>query len=88
MGRKTCNKIIKDKNHENEKKKKEEDEEYLYLTEQNNKIRKEEKEYDNFNILWNTHKEMLSYCDDMSIPLCDYMSIDIFEEFIKYLEQQ
>jgi hypothetical protein len=38
-----------------------------------------------FNIMWETRRAMIQYCDDMCIPLCDYLTIDMFEDFMDYL---
>lgn len=38
-----------------------------------------------FNIMWETRRAMIQYCDDMCIPLCDYLTIDIFEDFMDHL---
>lgn len=38
-----------------------------------------------FNIMWETRRAMIQYCDDMCIPLCDYLTIDMFEDFMDHL---
>jgi len=41
----------------------------------------------NFDVIWNTRLKMINYCDKMSIPLCDYLSHDIMEDFVKLLSE-
>jgi hypothetical protein len=38
------------------------------------------------NIIWETRKAMIQYCDDMSIPLCDYLTFKMFDDFMIHLE--
>jgi hypothetical protein len=38
-------------------------------------------------ITWDTRIKMIEYCDEMLIPLCDYLSQDIMENFVKYLNE-
>ena len=38
-----------------------------------------------FNVMWETRRAMIQYCDDMCIPLCDYLTIDMFEDFMDYI---
>ena len=44
-------------------------------------------EMDTYNndILTNVRLEMITYCDDMSLPLCDYLTHDAIHEFIDFL---
>jgi hypothetical protein len=57
------------------------------------KEEKEEKETDNINRLqehtfdniWEIRREMIQYCEEACIPLCDYLNIDILEQFIANL---
>lgn len=41
----------------------------------------------NLDVIWNTRLEMINYCDEMSIPLCDYLNQDIMENFVKFLSK-
>lgn len=41
----------------------------------------------NLDVIWNTRLEMINYCDEMSIPLCDYLNQDIMENFVKFLSE-
>ena len=38
-----------------------------------------------FNIIWETRRAMIRYCDDMCIPLCDYLTVDVFDDFIGHI---
>lgn len=38
-----------------------------------------------FNVMLETRRVMIQYCDDMCIPLCDYLTIDMFEDFMDHL---
>jgi hypothetical protein len=35
-----------------------------------------------FNIIWETRIAMIRYCEDMCIPLCDYLTVDAFDDFM------
>ena len=53
--------------------------------EENESIRLQKFHEHQFNVMWETHRAMIQYCDDMCIPLCDYLTIDMFEDFMDYL---
>jgi hypothetical protein len=36
-------------------------------------------------VIWETYRAMIQYCDDMYIPLCDYLTVDMFEDFVDHL---
>ena len=38
-------------------------------------------------ITWDTRIKMIEYCDQMTIPLCDYLSQDIMEKFVNFLNK-
>ena len=38
-------------------------------------------------ITWDTRIKMIEYCDQMTIPLCDYLSQDIMEKFVNFLNE-
>ena len=50
-------------------------------------VTKEDNTYKNLDVIWNTRLEMINYCDEMSIPLCDYLNQDIMENFVKFLSE-
>ena len=79
MGRKNINKISKYKTEEEE----EEEDETEYIDDETDSL---EKIYDyQFNAMWETRKAMIEYCDNTGIPLCDYLTIDMFEVFLNHL---
>ena len=87
MGRKRDNKIKKEIDPIKEKEKQEEYEEKMFAQEQD-RIASIQKSTDNhFNVMWDTRRAMLDYCDKTAIPLCDYMTMDVFQDFVEYLEE-
>ena len=50
-------------------------------------VTKEDNTDKNLDVIWNTRLEMTNYCDEMSIPLCDYLNQDIMENFVKFLSE-
>jgi len=52
-----------------------------------NIIVKEDNTDKDFDVIWNTRLKMINYCDEMSIPLCDYLKQDIMEDFVKFLSE-
>ena len=38
-----------------------------------------------FDKICNARLRMIEYCDEMAVPLCDYLSQDIIEDFVKFL---
>jgi len=87
MGRKERNKINdKDKDNEKEKNKAEEQqEENDYIEEQELVFQLEQNQYDG-DITEDTRINMIDYCDKACIPLCDYLTMDVFEKFVEYLK--
>jgi hypothetical protein len=61
--------------------------------EENDIENEEEKELDrinkinenNINSIWETRKKMVKYCDYMCLPLCDYLTNNILEDFIYHI---
>ena len=45
-------------------------------------IEENEEEIDDIEIINNIRLEMIKYCDDMCIPLCDYLTYDNLLDFI------
>lgn len=88
MGRKNRNKIKKESDLCKDQQKQEEEEEKLFLAEEKKKNIEQQAIDNRFNIIWETRRLMLKYCDNASIPLCDYLDINIFQEFVEYLEDQ
>lgn len=48
---------------------------------------KEDNTNKDFDIIWRTRLKMIDYCDEMSIPLCDYINQDIMDNFVKFLTE-
>ena len=40
-----------------------------------------------FDILWNVRLRMIEYCDEMSLPLCDYLDQNTMIDFIDFLAE-
>tara|TARA_Y100000389_G_C17394652_1_gene481857 strand:+ start:955 stop:1188 length:234 start_codon:yes stop_codon:yes gene_type:complete len=38
-------------------------------------------------VIWSTRLKMINYCDEVAIPLCDYLNQNIIEEFVKFLSE-
>lgn len=38
-------------------------------------------------VIWNARLKMIEYCDEMAIPLCDYLSQDVMDNFVKFLNE-
>lgn len=36
-------------------------------------------------LIWDIRHKMMKYCDNTAIPLCDYLTPEIFNQFIEYL---
>ena len=79
MGRKTRNRINKFKYDDT---KKDDAEDYI---ENNDGTKEKDNECHS---LLDVRTEMLKYCDYMSIPLCDYLTHDILEQFIEHLTEK
>ena len=62
-----------------------------YLEENNNnvdiqkKLKKNIEEENKYNLINETFLEMINYIDIQGLPLCQYLSTNILEEFINYL---
>jgi hypothetical protein len=88
MGRKNQINIKREIDPEKDKMKQEEIEDKLLKEEEKIKNIAQE-EIDNiFNNLWETRNKMINYCDKNSLPLCDYMTFDIFQNFVKHLVEE
>ena len=87
MGRKNRNKIMKEKDPTKDQQKLEDEEERLFLDEEKRQSILQNMEDNRFNVIWNTRRAMLEYCNKSAIPICDYMVINIFQDFIEYLEE-
>jgi hypothetical protein len=72
MESKNCNK--------NKDEEEEEEEEEENVNEYIQKIQEHK-----FNVIWETRLSMIRYCDDVAIPLCDYLTMEILEKFIDNL---
>jgi len=46
-----------------------------------------QKDYKQFEIAWSTRRELIQYCDNNAIPLCDYLTIGPFQDFIEYISK-
>ena len=80
MGRKNRNRVSKYKSETKEVEVEVDDTE-----EEDESIRLQKFHEHQFNIMWETRRAMIQYCDDMCIPLCDYLTIDMFEDFMDHL---
>ena len=78
MGRKYKNKVTIEENIEKE----ESDDEENDLT-----LKTEEKEYNEFSIKWDLKNELSEYCLNNSLPLCQYLTYESLDDFVKYLKE-
>ena len=79
MGRKNRNRIKKERNVKDESSGEEsEDDSSVY--ENAERMRQ-------FDILWNVRLRMIEYCDEMSLPLCDYLDQNTMIDFIEFLSE-
>lgn len=54
----------------------------------NNIITDTKEEIDkHLDVIWSTRLKMINYCDQVAIPLCDYLNQNIIEEFVKFLSE-
>lgn len=60
--------------------------EYQDIIEKNENII-ENYEDDKVARIWDTRNALIEYCNQMAIPLCDYLTFDIFNAFVEYLEE-
>ena len=81
MGRKERNKIKKEKKDEDNI----EEHNYFEDEEKEKEIIQEVYEKNQFDIIWKTRMSMIKYCEKLSIPMCEYLTNDIFERFIEKL---
>lgn len=81
MGRKNRNKISKEKDNTDVLQEVEE----LSILQQQENIKQQKIFKDD--LIWNMRHEMLQYCDKTSIPLCDYLTTEILNQFIEYLAE-
>lgn len=87
MGRKNRNKVSKDDDHTKEVQISEEKNiEYQEKIEEKIDII-EKQTYDRMSSIYDARNRMIEYCDEMAIPLCDYMTFNIFNSFVEYLEE-
>ena len=87
MGRKARNKISKRDNEENTKEKElEQQQDEIYKEEQEDIIA-ENKQKDYYDILWGTRMKMIQYCDNQSLPICDYLTQNNIQDFIDFLQK-
>ena len=85
MGRKNRNKICKEIDPTKDQQK-QEDTELSLIQEQEDRIEKKyQSQISKDNIIWDIRRDMLEYCDDTAIPLCDYLTDDMFRDFVYYL---
>ena len=80
MGRKSRNKIKKYQNIDPES----EDED---IDQDPALIRQKMNEYYN-DCLWKIRREMIEYCDNNGLPLCDYLTHDSIECFVDFLKNE
>ena len=78
MGRKNRNKILEKKN---VSKSSDEDE----YDEDNNEQEYITQELHQLDIICKVRNQMIEYCNEMSLPLCDYLDHKTMENFIYYL---
>jgi hypothetical protein len=83
MGRNKDNKISKEIN-----KVEDEVEEENYDEEENEYVLQREYEQYETDIIWETRRKMTEYCNNLCIPLCDYLTIDVFEKFIEQISEE
>ena len=88
MGRKNRNRINKESDPNREKLKLEDEEDRILSSEEYKKNMSFQAEEKRLSVIWDTRRAMLDYCNQHTIPLCDYMTIEIFQDFIEYLEEQ
>jgi hypothetical protein len=81
MGRKNRNKITKEKDDTNVLQEVEE----LSILQQQENIKQQKIFKDD--LIWDMRHEMLQYCDKTATPLCDYLTPEIFNQFIEYLAE-
>jgi len=76
MGRKNNNRIKKERNVKDESsgEEREEDPSVYDNTERMKQ----------FDILWNVRLRMIEYCDEMSLPLCEYLDQNTMIDFIEF----
>lgn len=87
MGRKDHNKIKREIDPDKELQKQEE-EEMIKLAHEEDIVEIKKSHADKrFDIIWNIRQEMLDYCDNNTIPLCDYLTPNIFEQFVEYIAE-
>jgi hypothetical protein len=88
MGRKNQINIKREIDPEKDKIKKDEIEDKLLREEEKIKNMAQEEIDNRFNDLWETRIKMIDYCDKNALPLCDYMTFDIFQNFVKHLVEE
>lgn len=86
MGRKNQNKIKREIDPEKEQQKQDEREDKILHDEEKRKNMIQQSIDNRFNNIWETRNAMIEYCDENALPLCDYMTFDIFKDFVEYLE--
>ena len=84
MGRKNRKKIITETHYDKDIQKQE-----LGIEDQYENIEEiiQEQKILNDDLVWDIRNNMLKYCDDNSLPLCDYLTLEIFNQFIEYLTE-
>lgn len=88
MGRKDRNKIKREVDPEKELQN-QQDEELLKIAHEEDMSEIEQRTINNrFEIIWNMRRDMLEYCDTNALPLCDYLTSDIFEQFVEYMTEK
>ena len=86
MGRKSCNKIIKELDPVKEQEKLDDEAELLFIKEEKKEMDRQKILDNELDIVWNTRCEMLEYCNDSCIPLCDHLTMDMFQKFVKFVQ--
>ena len=78
--------MVRKERDEIKEEKEEEDYEDIYIEEEKDTLsRQQVYEQNQLDIICDIRIAMIKYCDKLCIPLCDYLTIDIFEKFIENL---
>jgi hypothetical protein len=88
MGRKNHNNISKTVlDPEKEKQIQEDKENDLFIKNEEKIYKLQQQEDKNLTTILDTRRAMLDYCDDVCVPLCDHLTIGVFQAFVEYLNE-
>lgn len=87
MGRKNRNKLSKEKEKEKDNDIQEDEELCILQQQENVEENKTRQIMIKEDLICDIRDKMLKYCDNTGIPLCDYLTLDIFDQFIEYLTE-